>query len=130
MNFKSQYKLGRRVGKFFVYNVDGSVLVFGNYVDDKRHGIWRFYEESGKLLTEINYNYGIPENLDELEKIETDKLQKLEEKRNTIDDPGNFIENPEQYIEKVFQMTRLRAENTLTLMKSHPWDFLMVVSPV
>jgi antitoxin component YwqK of YwqJK toxin-antitoxin module len=98
MNFKSFYKLGRRVGAFFVYNIDGSVLVYGKYVDDKRHGIWRFYEESGRLQTEINYNYGIPDNKDEMEIKETERIKKLEENKDLIDDPGNFIENPEQFI--------------------------------
>lgn len=98
INYKALYRNGRRVGDFFVYDVDGKVLVYGKYVDDKRHGTWRFYEESGEFKGEIKYNYGIPENKEELEIQETKKLEELEKNKNTIDDPANFIENPEQYM--------------------------------
>lgn len=98
INFKANYKQGRRTGEFFVYDIDGKVLTYGKYVDDKRNGTWRFYEENGTLKAEIVYNYGIPENKDQLEVVETEEIKKLEEKKGTFDDPESFIENPEQYI--------------------------------
>ncbi len=73
-------------------------MVYGKYVDDKRHGIWRFYKETGELDSEINYIYGIPENKEELEKAETEEIEKLEENKTMIDDPESFIYNPEQFI--------------------------------
>lgn len=98
MNYKSNYIRGKRVGDFFVYNIDGKVLVYGKYVDDKRHGTWRFYEENGMLLTEINYEYGIPDNKEALEIQETEKLKDLEDNKNMMDDPEDFLKSPEQFI--------------------------------
>jgi antitoxin component YwqK of YwqJK toxin-antitoxin module len=45
------YKDGKRNGNTTEYNTNGTVKETGNYVNDKREGVFKFYDVRGQLLT-------------------------------------------------------------------------------
>ena len=45
---------GVRNGEAVVYHENGNIHYVGNYENGKEVGIWKFYDEEGKLLKEVN----------------------------------------------------------------------------
>ena len=35
----------------------------GEYKDEEKHGVWKWYRENGQLKEEGNYNYGIKDGI-------------------------------------------------------------------
>lgn len=50
-----EYKNGLKDGKSTVYYENGSKRYEGNYRNDTTTGVWKFWNEQGALLKEINY---------------------------------------------------------------------------
>lgn len=38
-----------------MYNENGKVFIEGFYKDDRRTGIWKFYDEKGTLVKTVDY---------------------------------------------------------------------------
>ncbi len=50
----------KRNGWFKAYYEDGTVEREGNYRDEKRVGVWHFYDATGKLTQTTDYGPGKP----------------------------------------------------------------------
>lgn len=50
------YSNGVRNGHSIVKHTNGSLYYHGEYKDDKPVGIWKYYDENGKLTTEHDYD--------------------------------------------------------------------------
>ena len=53
-----EYEGGRRQGLDRSWSRGGQLVVEGWRVDDKRHGVWRTWSETGVLLDEVEYSLG------------------------------------------------------------------------
>ncbi len=51
-----EYKNGLKEGKSSVYYENGQKRYEGNYQNDTTIGLWKFWNESGTLLKEMNYS--------------------------------------------------------------------------
>jgi antitoxin component YwqK of YwqJK toxin-antitoxin module len=49
------YKNGKRHGAVVVYHPNGALNYSGDYQDDERIGIWKFYNEAGELIKTENF---------------------------------------------------------------------------
>lgn len=52
----SHYKHGVLHGFMQVKRANGNFYYLGDYKEGKKVGIWKFYDESGKVANEINYD--------------------------------------------------------------------------
>lgn len=52
----TMYKNGLKHGHSIVKYPDGTIHYYGEYKDDKKVGIWKSYNERGKLESEVDYD--------------------------------------------------------------------------
>lgn len=52
----TEYKNGLKEGFTFVRFPNGAMRYNGEYHEDKQAGIWRYYDEQGKVIQEIDYS--------------------------------------------------------------------------
>lgn len=52
-----EYKNGIKEGKSTVFFENGQKRYEGNYKNDSTIGVWKFWNEKGELVKEINYGY-------------------------------------------------------------------------
>jgi antitoxin component YwqK of YwqJK toxin-antitoxin module len=50
------YKNGIKNGHSVVKYPDGRIHYYGEYKDDKMIGVWKTYDEKGKIVSEVNYD--------------------------------------------------------------------------
>lgn len=55
------YKNGKKEGYFFANNFNGGLEIEGNFVDDKKNGVWTKYNRDRKIILEETYHQGILE---------------------------------------------------------------------
>jgi antitoxin component YwqK of YwqJK toxin-antitoxin module len=48
-----EYTLGLRNGASSVYYENGVLRMEGNYFNNKQIGLWKFYDQKGKLIKEV-----------------------------------------------------------------------------
>jgi antitoxin component YwqK of YwqJK toxin-antitoxin module len=53
---EGEYKNGKRNGLGLAYHENGKKYIEGMYKDDMRVGVWRFYDTTGVLLKEVNFD--------------------------------------------------------------------------
>jgi antitoxin component YwqK of YwqJK toxin-antitoxin module len=53
---EGEYKDGERNGLGIAYHENGQKYIEGMYRDDMRVGAWHFYDTTGKLLKEVNFD--------------------------------------------------------------------------
>ena len=53
---EGEYKEGKRNGLGIAYHENGKKYIEGMYRDDTRVGAWRFYDTTGMLLKEVNFD--------------------------------------------------------------------------
>ncbi len=53
---EGEYKDGKRNGMGTAYHENGKKYIEGLYRDDARVGAWRFYDTTGVLLKEVNFD--------------------------------------------------------------------------
>ena len=54
---RGSYKAGKKNGELTFYFRSGGVESTGNFVDDKRTGIWKYFYTNGKARSEVEFNY-------------------------------------------------------------------------
>lgn len=91
---------GVRNSVYYTYYENGRFEVQGHYKDDRMDGDWIYYDNGGKEMQRIKYNMGIAENQDELDMNENEVFKKLEENKERLLDPANYINNPNEYLKK------------------------------
>lgn len=89
-----------RNGLFLVYFENGSQQLIGEYKNDLRHGEWKYQTEEGKTQYTLFYNEGQILNPSVRDSIDNLKMQELEKNKGTIVDPGEFMEDPSEYMRK------------------------------
>ena len=55
------FEKGKREGYSFVKYPNGIMRYHGEYLHDKQVGVWKEYDEKGKLVKEIDHGTGTPE---------------------------------------------------------------------
>ncbi|HAN17524.1 MAG: hypothetical protein A2X13_02910 [Bacteroidetes bacterium GWC2_33_15] len=90
---RSTYSDGMLNGIYLSYTIDNTPITTGNYENNKRQGKWIFYDEQGKVKSEINYIDGVAENQEELEQLEQYELDQLEKNKGKFTDPANRMYN-------------------------------------
>ena len=48
----------RKNGPLRVWHANGALRIEGEFVDDKRNGVWKFYSKDGRLAMEKSYRFG------------------------------------------------------------------------
>ena len=51
--------LGRKTGPWKVFHSSGRVIESGFYVDDKRHGVFQFFDAKGYVVRVVEYEFGV-----------------------------------------------------------------------
>lgn len=92
------YVAGKLGGEMLSWFPDGTLRAKGQYRNNLKDGVWEFYDATGKLLRKQTYHRGIPENAEELELEESQQLDALIQKGNSIPDPAVFADDPEAYM--------------------------------
>ena len=95
-----QYSEGRRNGKMFILYDSGQKEVEGQYINDNMDGNWQYLDEEGNLKYELKYKSGDLLNKEVLEKLEKEEFTLFDRAKGVLKDPANFIENPDEYIDK------------------------------
>lgn len=60
LKVKSEYKFSNNEinGEYKEYNYNGTVVILGKYVDGKKHGKWKYFNDAGKQINTIKYKKG------------------------------------------------------------------------
>lgn len=97
---KGMYSHGKLHGKFIAYSRSGVMEVEGCFMDNLREGTWCFYNSKGEFLFKVDYKNGVPENLDEFERMENENILRLKDSEMNFVDPQDYIDAPEEYMIK------------------------------
>lgn len=55
---KGIYKKGLKVGRWIKWYSDGKIMEIVNWKNGKRHGVYKYFDDKGMLVTEANYTKG------------------------------------------------------------------------
>ena len=58
LEFETEYINGKLDGKSQVWLEDGTLYSISKYSNNQPHGIWKKFHPNGKLMFEVNYEYG------------------------------------------------------------------------
>lgn len=94
------YKNGKRNGPFVSFYPNEVIEMEASYVDNLRNGDWKYYNEDGKLNYKLKYDKGVLMTPDVLDSIQKINFYDLENNKNKVIDPEQFIADPAQYILK------------------------------
>ncbi len=87
------YKNDKINGIFNLYFPSGRLEITGKYSDGTRHGKWVFYDKESKIVSEVVYTHGVPDNLDEeIEKI-MKELDELDKTKHLLKEPQDQMYN-------------------------------------
>lgn len=53
---EGEYRGGKREGKGLSYHENGKKYIEGNYRNDMRVGVWQFYDTTGVMASEVNFD--------------------------------------------------------------------------
>lgn len=53
---EGEYRGGKREGKGLSYHENGKKYIEGNYRNDMRVGVWHFYDTTGVMASEVNFD--------------------------------------------------------------------------
>ncbi len=91
---------GIRNSVFYCYYENGKFETKGHYKNDKMEGDWIYFDKDGKELERINYVNGKTSRQKELDEKENEVFKKLEQNKGRLIDPADFINNPNEYLQK------------------------------
>ncbi len=65
-------------------------MMFGSFVDNKRNGIWTFYNDDNTIKYQLHYNMGVVSSEDEKKLIEQDKdfFKMVDENAGKFEEPS------------------------------------------
>ena len=92
------YNSGIRHGWCISYHPNGEMEMEGQFVRGLRDQTWNFYNENGTLLYQLNYDLGILLNPEVLDQLEEEQFRELDEKKDQITDPEQFMNDPMEYM--------------------------------
>jgi antitoxin component YwqK of YwqJK toxin-antitoxin module len=82
----AHYKNGVLQGSYEVYFSDKTIKIRGSYLDNKSHGTWVYYDETGKEVYTLEYVNGAPADIEKYELWIQDSLKNYE----VIPEPGSL----------------------------------------
>ena len=94
------YFQGKRNGLIVSYYESGQREIQGQYLNDQPDGAWKFNGEGGELKYTLNYKSGVLLNPEVLDKITESEFKDLDRKKGKLKDPQNFIQNPEEIMQR------------------------------
>ena len=94
---RQKYSNGKLEGTCIYYNSHGNIVLKGEYKNGLMQGIWSHFDDNGKVVQEINYINGVAENAEELEEIESKKLEEFMKPDPDLKNPEDYRGNPEEY---------------------------------
>ncbi len=95
-----KYIKGKLNGLFFAYTPLGVRDIEGTFRNNVREGIWNYYDKNGSLRFSIEYECGMPTDIEQLEKMNKEDGFLYKKGENHFIDPENFMDSPEEYIIK------------------------------
>ena len=93
LRIEMNYENGLCEGKFSSYNDAGILLIKGFYENDLRQGNWIFYNEDGRVKESVNYEKGIADKKEEIERKETNELNSYEKNKGKFKEPKDELED-------------------------------------
>lgn len=99
LKFGTFFVGGKLQGPLKAYGYEGQKSVEGAYCNDLKEGVWRYYDETGKLIRERKYRAGVSESQQEDDLQEDEQIRRLENDVRKIVDPANFTDEPEVYLQ-------------------------------
>lgn len=92
---------GKRNGAYIKYYDNGMPEIQGGYKNDIMDGKWIYYNRDGKEVDVITYTNGKADKQEEMNKKRAEILKKLDENKGRFVDPAKYINNPQEYFNKV-----------------------------
>ena len=80
---KGRYKNNLLNGKYEVYFGNSTIMMSGVYLDNKSNGTWSYFDETGNLLYNLEYNNGNPVDQEKYFQLMQDTLLRAD----TIQEP-------------------------------------------
>ncbi len=100
LKLETRLDKGIRNSVFYTYYENGKFEIKGHYKNDQMDGDWIYYEHDGTEIQRINYVLGKTKQQGLLDEKENEILKKMEQNKNRLVDPANFISNPDEYLQK------------------------------
>ncbi len=94
------YKNNQRNGKGITYYPDGSRESDFYYKYDLPDSTWIYYDRTGNTRYILYYKEGKLKNPEVLQKLDSQELEELENKRENLVDPEKFLESPEEFLKR------------------------------
>ncbi|PTN08513.1 antitoxin component YwqK of YwqJK toxin-antitoxin module [Mangrovibacterium marinum] len=96
--FECQMNDGRRDGYCQIFYPNGELETAAFYRAGVREDCWTYYDENGRLQYSLEYENGQVQNPAVLDSVEQIRYRQLDENRNKIMDPEQFMQDPVQYM--------------------------------
>ncbi len=94
----SYYSKGIQQGDYKLWDEGGKVMIEGKYKDDLKVGQWRIYDDDENEYFTMEYNSkGELTNQAEIDERMAKKYEKQDALRLQLQDPQEYIQNPEEY---------------------------------
>ena len=90
----------KRNGMFITYYPNGKIELDANYLNGLRHGKWKYFNDQGGFLYELDYDNGELLNPQVRDSINAVHFKNLEQGKDTLTDPEKYIENPSEFMMK------------------------------
>jgi len=74
-------------GEFFVYAINGTPYITGNYRNNLREGKWTFFDETGKVQKVLNYQAGIAAESDKLDAEQQEFFRNIDDAQGKYEEP-------------------------------------------
>ncbi len=96
--FECQMKNGKRDGYCQIFHPNGDLETEAFYKAGIREDVWNYYDEDGKLSYALIYKKGLIQNQSVLDSVEQVRYNQLDQNRNKIVDPEQFMQDPTEYM--------------------------------
>ncbi|WP_163717146.1 toxin-antitoxin system YwqK family antitoxin [Mangrovibacterium lignilyticum] len=98
--FECQMKADKRDGFCQIFFSNGEMETDAFYLKGVRQNEWKYFDETGKYSYSLIYDKGVVVNPEVQDSIEQIRYQKLDDNRNKIVDPEQFMSDPVEYMMK------------------------------
>lgn len=78
LKFETVFVAGQLQGPLRAYSYEGKKSVEGEYRNNVKEGVWRYYDGEGKLMRERLYKEGVSERQQEDDLEENEQIRQLE----------------------------------------------------
>ncbi len=94
LRLSSAYELDEIEGDYRLYNRNKILITEGTYKNGSQDGVWKFYDNDGKLIRTFEYDEGEVLNKEEYEKWMKEYMDEVEKNIGKIPEPDldNFFE--------------------------------------